>query len=181
MNFANICIALGLGYGLPQLYAIINPEAYKASLKKLPRSIEIGWLLTLISTAWFLYNVHLEEISDFAPYKKFMLAGFGALGICACIFLRDFLAIRGFALFILLLAKLVCDTGRWVETPLRLLVITWAYVWICAGIWWTVSPWRGRDWVDWNIADDGRLKLLSVARLVFALVLIALGATVFRG
>ena len=89
MNFANICIALGLGYGLPQLYAIINPEAYKASLKKLPRSIEIGWLLTLISTAWFLYNVHLEEISDFAPYKKFMLAGFGALGICACIFLRE--------------------------------------------------------------------------------------------
>ena len=121
------------------------------------------WLLPL----WFLYYVKLEEIADFEAFKKYMLIGFGGLGVATCIYLKDYLSIRGLAVFLLLLAKLTCDTGRWVETPLRLIVITWAYVWIIVGMWWTISPWRGRDWLEWNVSDLGRLKQLSIARLPF--------------
>tara|TARA_B100000700_G_scaffold277235_1_gene324445 strand:+ start:163 stop:708 length:546 start_codon:yes stop_codon:yes gene_type:complete len=181
MNFANICIGLGVGYGFLQLYALMQPDAFKARLKSFPRATEIGWVLMIGATAWFLYNVNQENIADFAPYKKLMLFGFGALGVCSCIYLKDFLPVRGLAVLLLLLGKLVCDTGRWVESPLRLIVITWAYIWICAGMWWTVSPWRARDWFAWNIADDARFRMLTIARLILATSLIGLGASVFRG
>ena len=181
MTFSIITMALGVVYLVPQIYALTNPEGFKEQARKFPRSLPIGYVLTLAATAWFLYYVQQEQIADFAAWKKYMLAGFAALGVGTCIYLKDFLAIRGLAVFLLVLAKLVVDTGRWVETPLRLFVITWAYLWIIAGMWWTISPWRGRDWIEWNVSDDSRLRILSGVRAVFSIGVIVMGATVFRG
>jgi hypothetical protein len=180
MTFSTITIILGVVYLLPQVYALVNPDGFKTAARAFPRNTKVGYVLTLAATAWFLYYVQLEEIADFEGYKKFMLAGFAALGVGTCIYLKDLLAIRGLAVFLLLLAKLVCDTGRWVDTPLRLLVITWAYVWILAGMWWTISPWRGRDWLEWNVSDATRLRILSGLRAAFSIAVIAMGATIFR-
>ncbi len=181
MNFSTITIILGVCYLVPQIYALTNPEGFRKTARAFPRNVRVGYVLTLAATAWFLYYVQLEEIADFEGYKKFMLAGFAALGAGACIYLKDFLAIRGLAVLLLVLAKLVCDTGRWVETPLRLIVITWAYVWTITGMWWTISPWRGRDWLEWNVGDDTRLRILSGLRAAFSIGVIVMGATVFRG
>lgn len=181
ITFSTVTIAIGLFYGLLNAYALVNPEGYKKFAVSVPRSLPIGYVLMLVSTAWFLYNVNAEQIADFANYKRIMLGGFGILGVGSCFYLKDYLAARGFAVFLLLLAKLVCDMGRWVESPLRLIVITWAYVWVIAGMWWTISPFRMRDWIEWNVNDAGRLRLLSGLRAVFGFILVGLGATVFRG
>ncbi len=181
MTFSTVTITVGLVYGLLQLYALMKPEEFQKRARAFPRDITSGYVLTLAATLWFLYYVKLEEIADFEAFKKYMLIGFGGLGVATCIYLKDYLSIRGLAVFLLLLAKLTCDTGRWVETPLRLIVITWAYVWIIVGMWWTISPWRGRDWLEWNVSDLGRLKQLSIARLALSIAVIAMGATVFKG
>lgn len=181
LTFSTVTIVIGLVYGLVNVHALVNPDAWRKTALALPRSLPAGYLLMLVSTAWFLAYVNQEDIADLASYKKVMLGGFGILGVGSCYYLRDYLAARGFAVFLLLLAKLVCDTGRWVESPLRLLVITWAYVWVLAGMWWTVSPYRMRDWIEWNVNDPGRLRLLSGLRAAFGFLLVGLGVTVFRG
>ena len=181
MTISTLATLLGLLYGLPQLYALVQPEEFKAVLRKFSRSMVLGYLTSGIATVWFLYNLQQENIADFAVYKKYMFAGFAGLGLGTCIYLRDFLAVRGFAVMLLLAAKLVCDTARWADTPLRLFLITWAYVWVIVGMWWTISPWRCRDWLDWNVSDDARFKILSGVRLGFSIFLVVLGLTVFRG
>lgn len=181
MTFSTITIAVGLVYGLLQIYALAKPEDFQRRARAFPRDITSGYVLMLAATVWFLYYVKLEEIADFEAFKKYMLAGFGGLGVATCVYLKDYLSVRGFAVVLLLLAKLTCDTGRWVESPLRLIVITWAYVWIFVGMWWTISPWRGRDWLEWNVSDLNRLRIISGVRLVFSLAVIAMGATVFKG
>ncbi|MBL6764564.1 MAG: hypothetical protein ISQ14_06385 [Verrucomicrobiae bacterium] len=181
ITFSTVTIVIGLVYGLINVYAAANPEQYRQFALKAPRSMTLGCTLILISTAWFLYNVNAEKIADFASYKKLMLGGFGILGVGSCFYLKDHIGARGLAIFLLLLAKLVCDTGRWVESPLRLIMITWAYVWVFVGMWWTVSPYRMRDWIEWNVGDSGRLRLLSGIRALFGFILVGLGATVFRG
>ena len=50
--------------------------------------------------------------ADFATWKNVLIAGFAAVGIGTCIFVQDFLAVRGLAVVFLLLAKLMVDTGR---------------------------------------------------------------------
>jgi hypothetical protein len=133
-----------------------------------------------IGTLWFLRNVNAESISDFAAYKGLMLTGFGAVGILTCIFVKDFLAVRGLAIVLLLLAKLMLDTARWDSSEWRLVIVIWAYLWIIAGMWLTVSPWRLRDLLNWSTANVKRIKTLCMVRLAFCAFVILLGLTAFR-
>src|SRR5947207_15990385 len=128
MKLSTLSILLGLGMGLPQIYGLLNPARFREGVRKFPRSETWGYALMLIGTAWFLWNLNAENISDFAAYKKLMLIGFAAVGIATCIYVRDFLAVRGLAIVFLLLAKLMVDTARWEETEWRLVIVTWAYL-----------------------------------------------------
>src|SRR3954447_15726511 len=146
LTLSTLALLLGLGFGLPQIYGLLQPAAFGAAVRKFSRSIKCGYALMLLATAWFIWYLSLESISDFASYKNVLFAGFAAVGIGSCVFVQDFLAVRGLAVVLLLLAKLMVDTGRshlgsgWV-----LVFQGWAYVLVVAGIWLTVSPWRLRD------------------------------------
>lgn len=180
LNLSTLAILMGLAVALPQIYGLMKPAAFRETLRKFPRSRISGYWLMAIGTIWFLLNLKKESIADFAAYKPMMMAGFGALGLLVCIFVTDFLAVRGLAIVLLLLAKLMVDTARWADSPWRLLIVTWAYFWVCAGIWFTISPWRLRDLIHWNTASDQRVRLWSAIRLGFGLLVVFLGLFVFK-
>src|SRR5437588_11229424 len=150
MQLSTLSILLGLGMGLPQIYGLMNPARVREGVRKFPRSETWGYALMLIGTAWFLWNLNAENISDFAAYKRLMLIGFGAVGVATCIYMRDFLAVRGLAIVFLLLAKLMVDTARWEDTEWRLVIVTWAYLLIVARVWFTMSPWPLRAFLAWD-------------------------------
>jgi hypothetical protein len=181
LSLSTLAIILGLAMGLPQIYGLVNPSAFGAAVRKFPRSMSWGFALMLLGTAWFLYNLSLESVSDFASYKNVLFAGFAAVGIGSCVFVQDFLAVRGLAVVLLLLAKLMVDTGRphlgsgWV-----LVFQGWAYVLVLAGIWLTVSPWRLRDLLNWATADERRIKIGCGIRLAFGLFIAVLGFTAYK-
>ena len=54
-----------------------------------------------------------------------------------------------------------------------------AYVLVVLGIWLTISPWRLRDWINWNTADDHRMKVGAAVRLACGLSFAALGMFIF--
>ena len=132
----------------------------------------------LLGTVWFLYYLNQESISDFASYKTLMLAGFAAVGVGSCIFVQDFLAVRGLAVVFLVLAKLMVDTARWNPSDWRLVVVTWAYVLAVAGMWFTIYPWHLRDLLGWATANEKRVRIGSALRVAFGLFVAALGFTV---
>jgi hypothetical protein len=142
LKLSTLAILLGLGMGLPQIYGLVKPSAFAAAVRKFPRSLPWGFVLMLLGTGWFLWNLSQESISDFASYKDKLFFGFAAIGIATCFFVQDFLAVRGLAVVLLLLAKLMVDTGRPAlgATSWVLVIQTWAYVLVVAGIWFTVSP-----------------------------------------
>jgi hypothetical protein len=182
MKLSTLAILLGLGFGLPQIYGLLKPAKFREAVRKFPRNEPWGYALMLLGTAWFLWNLKNENIADFASYKSALLAGFALVGIATCVFVRDFLAVRGLAIVFLLLAKLMVDTGRpglgdshWV-----LVIQTWAYVLVIAGMWFTISPWRMRDLIQWGTATDQRVRVGSGLRLAFGLFVAILGLTEFR-
>ena len=180
MKLSSLAILLGLGFGLPQLYGLLKPAKFRDAVRKFPRSEPVGYGLMLLGTVWFLWNLQQENISDFAAYKKVMLIGFAAVGVATCIYVRDFLAVRGLAVVFLLLAKLMVDTARWEDTEWRLVIVTWAYLLVAAGMWFTISPWRLRDFLNWGTATDHRIRVGCGLRLAFGLFILALGLVVFR-
>jgi hypothetical protein len=182
LNLSTLAVLLGLGMGLPQIYGIVKPAAFAAAMRKFPRSIPWGCALMLSGTAWFLWNLDQESISDFAAYKPYLEAGFAAIGIGTCIFVQDFLAVRGLGVVLLLLAKLMVDSGRphLPESHWVWVIQGWAYVLVIAGIWFTISPWRLRNLLEWGTANEKRVKIGCGLRLAFGLFVAALGITAFR-
>jgi hypothetical protein len=181
LNLSTLAVLLGLGLALPQVYGLLKPAAFAAAVRKFPRSLPWGYALMLLGTAWFVYNMSQESISDFAAMKTPLLAVFAGIGIGTCIFVQDFLAVRGLAIVLLLLARLMVDTGR-PALPLTHWVLvfqTWAYVLVLAGIWFTVSPWRLRDLLNWGTATEQRIKVGCGLRLAFGLFVAVLGVAKF--
>jgi hypothetical protein len=180
MELSTLAILLGCVVCLPQIYGLAKPARFMESVRQFPRSLPWGIALTLIGTAWFLFYVYHEKNADFARFKMFLLPGFGAIGILTCIYVQDFLAVRGLAVVFLVLAKLILDTQRWVETDWRYVMTVWAYVLVLAGIWFTVSPWRLRDLLNWATATESRVRVGCRLRLAFGLFVMVLGLTAYR-
>jgi hypothetical protein len=182
MKLSLLSILLGVGMSVAQIYGLAKPVQFAAAARKFPRNLPAGIFLMLLGTAWFLWIVNAEPIADFTSFKPYMMAGFAAVGILSCVFIQDFLAVRGLAVVLLLLAKLMVDTGRphLGESPWVKVIQIWAYLFIVAGIWFTVTPWKLRDFLNWATATEARIKIGSAVRLAFAIFIIALGLTAFR-
>jgi hypothetical protein len=179
LTLSRLAVVMGLGLAAPQVYGLMNPTGFAAQARKFPRSLPVGVALMLLGTAWFAWYFSAEQVSDFAAYKNLLLGGFIAVGVGSCIFVQDFLAVRGLAVVFLLLAKLMVDTARLADTEWRLVVITWAYVLVVAGIWFTIWPWHLRDLLNWGTASEKRVRIGSAIRLAFGLFVALLGFTVY--
>lgn len=182
MKLSLLSVLLGLGMGLPQVYGLAKPAQLAAAVKRFPRNFALGVVLMLLGTAWFVWLVNGEPIADFSAFKPYMMAGFIAVGVLSCVFVQDFLAVRGLAVVMLLLAKLMVDTGRphLGESPYVVVIQAWAYVFVVLGIWFTIVPWKLRDILAWATATEARTRLLSGVRLAFAAFVLILGLTAFR-
>jgi hypothetical protein len=180
MTLSTLAMILGAAYCVPQIYALINPKDFTERARAFPRCQSWGFALMGIGTAWFLFNLNNEAIADFAAYKKWMLFGFGAIGVLTCIYVRDYLAVRGLAVCLLLLAWFTLNHTRWAESAGRLVLVVWAYTWVVCGMWFSVSPWRLRDFLNWWTGTQQRLRVGSLVQLTIGVVVLLLGATVFR-
>lgn len=174
-----LALVLGAVAVLKSVWGLWKPQQFSAAFRKFPRSLPWGYLLIAVATFWFLYNVNQETVADFATMKKVMGVSFALIGLATCLFVKDFLAVRGLALVLLLLAKLTVDSARWVESDWRLVLVVLAYFWVIVGMWFTISPWHFRDLIYWKTASEKRIRISSGFSLIFGVLLILLGATVF--
>jgi hypothetical protein len=180
MKLSSLAIWIGLIYLVPNIYGVLKPARFGEAARKFSRYTPAGYPLMLLATAWFVYNVYREPIADFAVMKPYLCGFFAAVGVGACIFVKDFLPVRGLAVLLLLAGKLMVDTARWADTSWRLVITTLAYVWVIVGMWLTISPWRLRDIANWVTANEQRIRLFTGARVAFGIFVLLLGVTVFR-
>ncbi|HIG81523.1 MAG TPA: hypothetical protein EYQ62_07790 [Verrucomicrobiales bacterium] len=180
ISLANLSLALGAIMLLTAVWGLAKPEGMMDWVKKFPRNETAGWALMLAGMAWFLWVLSGETLADFEKFRMHFKIFIVATGVGACFFLKDFLAVRGLAVVLLMLAKLIVDTARWHESDWRLVLVVLAYAFVVKAMWFTVAPWRMRDILDWATASERRFKMLCGARLAFAVLLMVLGLTVFK-
>jgi hypothetical protein len=179
MKLSTLSICLGLGMAALNLAGLLKPAEFAAAARKLPRSLPLGWLFMLAGTGWFIWNVRGESLADFEGMKPYLYALFAGVGVGTCVYVSDFLAARGLAVLLLLLAKLMLDSQRWAESEWRLVIAVWAYGLVVAGMWITAWPWRLRDFLQWATASERRTRIGSGLRMAFGLFVAALGFAVF--
>ncbi|MDE2644093.1 MAG: hypothetical protein OSB55_15270, partial [Verrucomicrobiota bacterium] len=95
ISLANLSILLGVCLVALSGYSLARPAAVGQAMRAFPRANAPGYVLILAATAWFLWNIKSEDMADYREIKHWFYIGFGAVGIGSCIYLRDFLAVRG--------------------------------------------------------------------------------------
>ncbi len=187
INIAHLSVFLGLFFMAISSYAIIKTDDFAQSLKLFPRANAPGYIFMLAATFWFLWNIKTENMADYKDIKHWFYIGFGVVGIGSCFYLRDFLAVRGVAVFMLLVAKLILDTQRvyMFSTPSgdatewRLVFAILGYAIVVVAMWMVISPWRMRDIINWGVSVRLRIYVKGVFWLLFGFLLLILGLKVF--
>jgi hypothetical protein len=179
ITLANLSLILGVICMAKGAWGFTASEKAIEIMKAFPRNDNAGYIAILAAMMWFLLILKGESMSDFERYRIHFNGFILVTGIGACIYLKDYLAVRGTAVLMILLAKLIVDTARWHESDWRLVLVTLAYIMVVAGMWFTASPWRMRDLIQWTTAEEGRFKNLCVGRVAFGVLLVVLGLVVF--
>src|SRR6185503_10598172 len=112
MKLSTVAILLGSLVAIINSFGVLKPAEFGAAVRKFPRSTTIGYFLVFLGTAWFVWNLKQESISDFESLKPALFGLFIAVGLGTCIFVKDFIAVRGLAIVLLLMAKTMVDAGR---------------------------------------------------------------------
>lgn len=161
-------------------WALLRPRAAGEWLRRFHRNHGLGIVLMLLGTAWFEWNLYQEQLQDIAQFKNLMLVGFAAVGLGCCVWVRDFLSVRGLCVFLLMLAWFMCEKARWHDSPLSNAITGWAYFWVLLALWLSVAPWRLRDWLAWVAEREERLRIGAAGGLAWGVFVAVLGLTVLR-
>ena len=102
VKLSTLSICLGFAFAALNLIGVISPAKFGAAARKFPRSLPIGYILTLGGTAWFMWNVSHESLADFESLKPFLFTLFIGVGLGTCFFVQDFLAVRGLAVVLMI-------------------------------------------------------------------------------
>lgn len=149
-----------------------NHSGFAAMLKAFPRSSAAANLFFGTGAAWFLWVVaHLGK-ADLIVDRPYMLIGFAVLAVLSLIYMREFLAVRGLAVLVLLGAMPLLDAAYMeYDHPQRLLMVTPVFVAVALAIWLGASPFRLRDFFEWLFARPGRTRAVGGVLLGYGLLL----------
>ena len=181
MSLSVLALLLAAVFLATGIFMLLRADQFSKVAQTLPRNIPVGYVLMGIATAWFVYNVGQENIADLEKFQKPMMIGFATVGILTCIYVSDYLPVRGIGILLMLIAKFMLDIARWHDSDWRKVVSLLAYVWVFFGMWFTISPYRMRDVLDWMIAGRKRLQIFAGTKIALGALMLLLALTAFRG
>ena len=189
MKLLFIVLVLAVAHALPGLLALTSPASFGASLRKFARNVPVGFILMTLGTGWFFWNLYSSDLTDFMALRPFLYGAVILVGAGNCLFVQDYIAVRGAAVMALLACDKILDWQRWHVTagfnpqgwlqPKNLIVL-WCYAVIVLAIWLIHSPRRLRDGLDWAAGTPARLRQVGGSLLGFGALLALLGVVWLR-
>ena len=161
------------------VYFINRPTLKEQSFAWL-RSSRATVVLFGAASVWFLWYILNLGPSDFGDYKTILFILFAAVALGSFFVVRDFLAVRGLAVLILLAARLLLDSAYMqFDHPQRLFLVSFVYLAIVVALFLGTVPYRMRDFYRWLFRNDNssRPRTLGVISLAYGVILIACSVT----
>ena len=158
---------------------IIWPEPFRNWAVKFPRSVLWGRVLLGLAAliAWGV--VYRAASDDWAKFRPLIVVGFPVAYWVVIRYGNQFLAVRGLAALLLMLAKQMLDAADLSDLPSRLVVTVLAYLWVVAAIWMTTAPHHLRDAIGWIMATNARCRIACSAGAALGIGLVLLGLFVY--
>ena len=158
---------------------IIAPEKFGEVVRRVPRSVLWGRILMGIAAVWAWIVLFNAATDDWAWARPFVVFGVPIAYWLVIQFADQFLALRGLAALLLLIAKVMVDAADRSDLPLRLVVTVLAYLWVCGAIWMASAPHQVRDVLGFITANTSRCRLACFLGSLVGALLVVLGLCVY--
>jgi hypothetical protein len=162
-----------------RLPGVITPDKFIAYARKFPRSVLWGRILMGICALWAGIVMFNAAVDDFAWARPLVVIGVPIAYGLVIQFADQFLAIRGVAALLLLIAKVTLNAADLSDSPSRLIVTVLAYLWVCAAVWMASAPHQVRDWINFITANAARCRAACSLGAAVGVFLVLLGLFVY--
>ncbi len=171
LTFTLLAAAVLLAAGLPLLVA---PARLQPVLQAFPRHRPTALLTMLLGGGWFLWKITRLGQADFGDYKVILFLLFAATLVGSILYVRDFLAVRGVAILVLLSANtgLKSAFGLY-DVPARLVLVVILYLFVVAALYYGTLPYRMRDTIAWLGKCACRMRALGATFMLAGTALLA--------
>ena len=158
------------------LIGLVKPDFAKV-VQRFPRSRVAGIVLLTICLAWTFWLLATIQMGEFSGFRRPLLIALPIGYVLALRFVDEFLAVRALGILCLLAAEPLLDAAFLRYETSRLLVTTFAYFLIVAGLFWVATPYVLRDQINWIARSVFRWRCLHAIILVYGGVIFGLAFT----
>lgn len=162
---------------LVSLPGLLMPNAARAWLVRLPRSMPLGIILITLGFLWSFWLLATMEMGEFSSFRRPLLFAVPIGYLLVMRFVNEFLAVRALGILALLAAEPLLDAAFLRHEQSRLLVTVFAYLLVVAGLFWVTMPYLLRDQINWITRTAARWRSISVLGLLYGGAILACSLT----
>jgi hypothetical protein len=133
-SLQSVAVVTGIILLVLGLTGLILPSAAQSRAKRLPRSFVAGVVLLTIDLAWSLWLIGTMEMGEFQAFRRPLLIALPVGYFLVLRFVDEFLSVRALGILCLLAAEPLLDAAFLRDERARLVITTFAYLLIVAGI-----------------------------------------------
>jgi hypothetical protein len=170
---------LGAAIIAGRLPGLVAPDKFRAYARRFPRSVWWGRILIGVAAVWAGIAVYRAAVDEWAWARPLVVLAVPVSYWLVILYADQFLALRGTAALVLLIAKVALDAADRSSVPSRLVVTVLAYLWVCGAMWMAVAPHQVRDWIGVVTANNARCRAACSLGTVVGMMLVALGLFVY--
>lgn len=180
MSLSELSLWIGGIYVALHLPMVVAPQAVLKFFRIFPRNFWMGAVLAAVALVWSALEVNSMPLGNFIGSYKWLLwiiapVVYGLI----LMFMNELLAPRALGGLLLLLANPVLSIQCLHASRATWLIAGLAYVWVIAGAWLVLSPYRFRHAVEAACATDRRCRSAGAAGVLMGCLLMGLSMTLF--
>lgn len=180
LSLRTVGIVTGLVLLALHLFAFFQEKQAASWLQRFPRSYAAGAILMTAAFIWTFILLATIDLGEISHLRRWFLIGLPIGYVLTLRFVDDFLAVRGLAALLLLLADPLLSSAFLRPEPGRLLLVILAYVWLIEGLFFMGMPHICRDQINWVSARSKRWKAAAAAGAAYGALLLILSLATFR-
>jgi hypothetical protein len=163
--------AVGLLLFISHALGLIKPFATINFVRAFPRSRVAGTVLLLFAAVWSFLLVTNIDLGEFSRLRGLMLLGIVIGALLSWLYVEEFLAVRSLGMLLLLASEPILESCALRIEESRLLLVSLAYAWIIAGLFFVGMPYLLRDAVKILTAKKQIWLLSALGGLLYGAVL----------
>jgi hypothetical protein len=178
-QLAGIAVVMGCLTVLFHFPWVLGPEPVRKWYLRFPRNKWLAGALTAVDLVWVGWLLYHTPLGWFDAYKTALYLLVPVSFALIVTFMAELLAPRALGGLLLLTLAPAMAAARWEQTPLRLLVILFAYALVIAAIVLVLCPYQFRRSVTALTRTNLLCRLVGGVGVAFGLLLIVVGVVVY--